>query len=201
MSTDNVMKDLVNQFAPRLRAQEAKLRCFDRQGVQVEGWLKGELLCFLERQRTQGRVEKFEREAKIDPTKSRGRRIDFWICVQDGRRSSTCWLEIKHWALKQKGKVYKPDWYLAYKQQPGIYPDAHKLSSLPTGAKYVLVLMTANSWMEYPESWDKGIGQFNKKFKPLRLRPLTDPSQFSKSYCLGLFRVIGKSPHHRNRRN
>ena len=47
MSTVKYIQDMVTRFRVILDAHDKHLECFCRYGVQVEGWLKGELLNFL----------------------------------------------------------------------------------------------------------------------------------------------------------
>ena len=51
---------------------------------------------------------------------------------------------------------------------------------------------TGNPEYEENGDWSKGMDRFNKKFTPLQIRSLTDPSKFPQSYFLGLLEVIGE---------
>ena len=71
------------------------LRCFCDRGVQVEGWFKGEMLAFLERERAD-----FDREVKIGPDR---KKIDFQVTLL----SEPARIELKHWLIgNQKGMSY-----------------------------------------------------------------------------------------------
>ena len=59
------MKTLVSRLAEYLRRSEQQLRCFHKYESQVEGWFKGELLCFLDREKRAGRLHDFSRERQV----------------------------------------------------------------------------------------------------------------------------------------
>jgi hypothetical protein len=185
MKTDEFMTQLVVRFSRQLRRQQSKLRCFHQQGVQLESWLKGELLYFLDREKTSGHLWDFDREVPVDLTHKK-KKVDLVVYPYNRRKSSTCWIEIKHWVLQQKGESYKPIWYLGYKNSVGIWPDADALRQIPNGSKFILALMTANPGTS---DWGEGIQRFNEKWGPLSLRSLTDPSRFPSSFHVGLLRL------------
>jgi len=54
---DGEMENLVSRFAEYLRTSEQQLRCFPKYESQLEGWFKGELLYFLDREKSEGRTE------------------------------------------------------------------------------------------------------------------------------------------------
>ena len=185
MNTDDFMTQLVVRFSRQLQRQQGKLRCFHQQGVQLEGWLKGELLYFLDGEKANGRIWDFDREVRID-LEGRRKRIDLLVFPKSQHKSSACWIETKHWLLEQKGDVYRPIFYFSDKSSVGIWPDADALRQIPEGSKFILTLMTANPG---PNDWAKGVEKFNEKFGPLSLRNLTHPSQFPISFHIGLLRL------------
>jgi hypothetical protein len=68
----------------------------------------------------------------------------------------------------------------------GIKPDVEKLSEIQKDVKFILVLATANPGVS---DWSTGINKFNRKFSPLHLESLTDPSKFPDSFFLGLLKI------------
>ncbi len=73
-----MMINLIERFKAHLQAREDALRCFCDRGVQVEGWFKGEMLVFLEKEIANDRVQDFDREVRINPD---GERVDFLVAV------------------------------------------------------------------------------------------------------------------------
>jgi len=57
--SDKEVLDPVLAFCSALETREVQLRSFCRHGVQVEGWLKGELLGFLDERKRQGKTTDF----------------------------------------------------------------------------------------------------------------------------------------------
>ena len=45
------LKELISAFKKDLDSKHEQLNCFCKHGVQLEGWLKGELIYFLEKQK------------------------------------------------------------------------------------------------------------------------------------------------------
>jgi hypothetical protein len=117
------MINVVTRFKEHLRTREDGLRCFCTQGVQVEGWFKGEMLAFLCKEGAD-----FDREVKIGPDK---KKIDFQVTLL----SQPARIELKHWLVgKQKGMSYDARWYFKQgRNAPGIQNDFDKLSAISTG--------------------------------------------------------------------
>jgi hypothetical protein len=172
----------MNQLVPHLRLHfdvlEDRLLCFAMQGIQTEGWFKGEMLVLLERLAQQQVIHSFDREV----SHLRGR-IDFRV---DSTQRN--WVELKHWLIgKQKGTSYAPSFYFRDPTSVGIVADVRKLATCPHGdPRWLLILMSANPGVD---GWKRGIEGFNEKFHPFRIQSYTDPSQFPPSYFLGLLDV------------
>lgn len=177
MVNETRMTDLVKGFQRALDTRRDILECFSSYGVQLEGWLKGELLYFLDVEKTGGRLHAFDREVSFGQGR---RKIDIKITYEDG---VCAWVELKHWLIgNQKGYKYDAGFYLRDSSPVGIKPDVEKLK-LASGLKYMLILATANPGAE---GWFSGVEQFNRKFAPLRVSPMTDPSDFPAQYFLGI---------------
>ena len=160
-----------------LDTRQEILECFCAYGVQLEGWLKGELLYFLDIEKTAGRLNDFDREASFGQGR---RRVDIKITEEDGLAT---WVELKHWLIGyQRGYKYDAGFYFRDPSSVGIKPDVEKLM-LAHGRKYLLTLMTANPGVE---GWFGGLEVFNRKFAPLRVSPMTDPADYPAHYFLGL---------------
>ena len=177
MGNGTQMTGLVKRFREVLDTRREILECFCTYGVQLEGWLKGELLYFLDTEKAGGLLHDFDREVNF----GRGRRkIDIKITDQDGLAT---WVELKHWLIGyQRGTRYDAGFYLRDSSSVGVKPDIEKLE-LASGSKYVLSLMTANPGAE---GWFAGLEAFNRKFAPLHVSPMTDPAEFPSHYFLGL---------------
>lgn len=178
------LKDLVVRFKEVLDSKDETLDCFCKYGVQVEGWLKGELLCFLHNEKDVGRVAHFDREVSMGI----GRKgADFMVKMSTSSGALEAWIELKHWLIGyQRGTQYNAQFYFGDRSSVGIKPDAEKLSEISNGSKFFLVLTTANCGIS---DWSAGVDKFNRKFSPLYLESLTTPADFPSSYYLGLLEV------------
>ena len=71
MRTIDYMMDVVTRFRMVLDAHSEHMKLFDRHAIQVEGWLKGEVLHFFEAERTNGKLHNYwvecTPETKTDP--------------------------------------------------------------------------------------------------------------------------------------
>ena len=174
--SETQMIELVKRFQEVLDARPGILECLCNYGVQVEGWLKGELIYFLDTEKAGGRLYDFDREASFGQGKEK---IDIKITGENGL---VTWVELKHWLIgHQKGSKYNVGFYLLDSSN-GIKPDVEKLK-LTSGSKFVLILATANPGAK---DWFSGVEAFNRKFSPLRISPMTDPADFQTQYFLGL---------------
>ncbi len=181
---DNRIRVTIAQFYCAMAQHENHLKCFHDYGVQVEGWLKGEFLTFLEDEKKSGRIIDFDREVKsLDGRK----KVDFRIEIPSEADNTCVWLELKHWLIgKQKGVNYYASFYFGDPSAIGIISDVKKLAKVPDEGRYLLVLATANPGQD---EWQKGVSKFNKKFTPFFLEPLTYPRDFPDYYFLGLIKV------------
>lgn len=193
------MKTLVSRLAEYLRTREQHLRCFNIQGYesQVEGWFKGELLYFLDREKREGRLPDRKRENVVyfddDPMNAKkGTKclVDVVLQFDKTESSRVSWVELKHWIGCQKNTPYNPSSYFCQYNKS----DIKKLSKIPkSGDKFMLVLYTPKP---NPKKWNDGVNNFNKKFsKNLQcsLKPLTEPDDYPDYFFLGLLRVSKKT--------
>ena len=177
MGNETQMTELVRRFQDILDTRRDILECFCNYGVQLEGWLKGELLYFLDTEKASGRLHDFDREVSFGQGK---RRID--IKITDESALAT-WVELKHCLIgRQRRAKYGAGFYFGDPSSNGIKRDVEKLK-LAHGHKYVLTLTTANPGAE---GWFRGVEQFNRKFTPLRISSMTSPAEFPAQYFLGL---------------
>jgi len=187
MTLERRLRDLVARFSREVLDNHVKhLECFCQHGVQVEGWLKGELLCFLDNEKAEGRISDFGREVPVGGSR---KRVDFRIKIATTSGAlEEAWVELKHWLIGyQAGSQYNASFYFGDPSSVGIRQDVKKLRGLPPSkGKFVLILATANPGAA---EWAAGVDKFNRKFAPPRLKSLTDPAEFPNSYFLGLLRV------------
>ena len=177
MGSETQMVELVRRFQEALDARRDILECFCNHGVQLEGWLKGELLYFLDAEKAGGRLYDFDREVSFGQGR---KRIDVKITGEHGLAT---WVEVKHWLIGyQRGYRYDAGFYLRDSSSVGIKPDVEKLK-LTSGSKFLLILATANPGSK---DWYCGVEAFDRKFSPLRISPMTDPADFPAQYFLGL---------------
>lgn len=185
MTVEKNIITLVSQFGEHLISKADQLGCFHRQGVQIEGWLKGEILYFLESQLGSGLLAGFDREVRV-PLRNKQKRVDIRLDVTDGASASIVWVELKHRTLEQKGTTYNPEFYFGDASSVGIRPDVEALTQLEATYRYVLILMTANP---REANWRAGVDKFNSKFEPLALTDLISPERYPDYFHLGLLRV------------
>ena len=184
MSTETYVKDIVTRFRKILDAHDKHLECFCHYGVQVEGWLKGELLYFLDSEKTDGRLVAIDREVLCGVGR---KKVDCRLVLPSGIIAHTVWVELKHWHIgKQGNDLWQAHNYFS-DTSIGIFSDVEKLSTIIDGDKYILILATKNPGHE---DWSKGIDKFNKKFEPLQVRSCTETSDFPQSYYIGVLEVI-----------
>lgn len=186
MDSNNQLQNIVLHFRRIMESHQKHLEHFCDHGVQLEGWLKGEFLCFLEDYKSMGRMVNFDREVRFGGSK---RKIDFCLEIPGAILSSYVWIELKHWLIGfQKGYKLNPIFYFTDPSSVGIKPDVDKLMSIKEGDRYLLILCTANPGTE---EWLRGVTKFNDKFTNSRIESLTNPAEFPRSYFLGLLRVLG----------
>ena len=179
MDTKTHMVELIARLKIRMDARRDTMVSFSKYGVQVEGWLKGELLSFLDTEKAEGKLLDFDREVTVQR-----RKIDIKLQFAD---SASAWVELKHWLIGQQKKAYwDVPYYFGDKTTNGIEPDVLKLKLTTTGDKYVLILATAGTTAE---KWSEGVARFNKKFSSLCVSSLTDPRDYTAEYFLGLLAV------------
>ncbi|MFC1846379.1 hypothetical protein ACFLYM_03055 [Chloroflexota bacterium] len=182
MNTLNDISDIVLILKEIMNKREDYLRCFCSKGVQVEGWFKAELLCLLAKLELTRQIQGFDREVAFSSGKTR---VDFRIELSAATPS--IWLEIKHWLIGyQKSYKYNSRFYFGDRSSVGIKPDVDRLNQIVHGNKFLLILATSNPG---EEEWIKGTNTFNEKFGPLKLVPLTNPSEFPTFYFLGLLAI------------
>lgn len=183
-SPEEFPKDLVIRFKEVLKSKEDILECFCKYEVQLEGWLKGELLYFLHREKDAGRISHFDREVPMGMGR---KRVDFKVGMAANSGGLEAWIELKHWLIgDQKGIPYNAQFYFGDPSSVGIKSDAEKLNAIADGSKFLLVLTTANCGIS---DWLAGVDKFNRKFSSFYLESLTSPFDFPSSFYLGLLKL------------
>ena len=130
MNIDEHMMAFVRRFGEVLDGDLGRLRCFHIYGVQVEGWLKGELLYFLDNEKKKGTVVDLDREVRI-VLGNKGKRVDLRVSLEVQGEREDAWIELKHWLLEQKGTTYRPQFYFRTTDVTGIV-------TLPKGVEMVM---------------------------------------------------------------
>ena len=180
------MKTLVSRFAEYIRRSEQQLQCFPEYKIRVEGWFKGELICFLYREKREGRLHDFRKEESGDDESRK--RTD--IVLQFGKSSPVSWVELKHWHIGTPNDAdFGCRWYFTIaNHDSGVNCNVRRLLKIPNGDKFMLVLLTANPGSK---KWNSGVKAFNTntKFSPLSVRSLTNPDDYPDYFFLGLLHV------------
>jgi hypothetical protein len=183
-----MMINLIDRFKVHLQAREDALRCFCDRASQVEGWFKGEMFVFLQKEMANNHeriVQNFDREVKID-----GKRVDFSVRF-DSHSSAPVWIELKHWLIgRQKAGSYNAGWYFRDRRANGsIERDVNKLSAIVNGEKYVMIAATAAPTQD---DWQSGLAVFNRRLTENgrgMIQCLTDVNTYPTCFFLGLLRV------------
>lgn len=185
MSIDNNIIKILLKLKNFFNIKKEILTCFCNQGVQLEGWFKGELLNFLSNSKESKEIYDFDREIKSPVS---NQKIDFKLELKTDSKNEVLWLEIKHWLIGyQKGYKYNANFYFGDPTSVGIKKDVEKLSVIKSDNKYILILATANPG---GEAWFNGVQKFNNKFSNFHIESLTDPNEFENFYFLGLLKII-----------
>jgi hypothetical protein len=167
-----------------LDEHQRQFECFDKYAIQVEGWLKGEIVHVFDSEVNAKKLDYFAPEADY-PFPGR-KKVDCKLILN----GTPVWIELKHFQVGwQDEERWKASDYFVDKKY-GIYNDVDKLSKIDNGGKYILILATKNPRCDELGNWEKGINKFNEKFAPLRIRSHTMPSDFPDSYFLGLLEVV-----------
>jgi len=188
---DKEMILLVSRFAEYLRMREQQLRCFHKYELQVEGWFKGEMLCFLDQEKQAGRLPDFKLEKKLYVhVGDKRKRISVDIALQF--ESGSRWVELKHWHIgTQNNQYYGSDWYFktpAKHCNSCVECGVEQLIKIPeNGDKFMLVLLTKNP---ASKEWTAGVEAFNSSFPRLAVHSLTNPEDYPDCFFLGLLHVL-----------
>jgi hypothetical protein len=177
MPMEEYLKELVNRFKEKLSGEREVLECFHKYGVQVEGWLKGEFLWLLHREKMAQNLENFDRE--VSWVGGGRRKIDFTVT----KNEETAWIELKHFLIgEQQGTTYTARSYFRDTVN-GIRPTAEKLRNIPDGEKFILILYTKKP----EQGWENEVAIFNR-FPPLHLESLTNAEEYPDFYFLSLLK-------------
>ena len=185
MTTKDYLLSIITQFRLTLDSHERQLECFDRYAIQVEGWLKGELVCLFDSEKLAKRLDEFGVEVKCN---SGRKKVDLFLKLH----STAIWIELKHWQIGYQGedRWKASDYFGSGPKGIGIYDDVEKLSKIPDGDKYILILATKNPEYDEPGNWEKGLDKFNHKFAPLHINSYLNPSDFPPPYFVSLLEVV-----------
>ena len=179
MNNHSQMLEIVNGFKKVLELRKNVLQCLCNYGVQTEGWLKAELLYFLDTLKASGDLRDFDREVEFGQG---GKKIDIKLTDTN---DEDAWVELKHWLIgDQRGRRFGASFYFKDNEK-GIKSDVEKLKQI-SGNKYLIILTTANPGTD---AWFEGVKQFNDKFAPLNVTPLTEPKDYPMHYFSGLLSV------------
>jgi len=176
------MKTLVSRFGEYLRRSEQQLRCFHRCQSQVEGWFKGELLNFLDREKREVRLHDFGREESVN-----GGRIDIKLIFDES--SPPSWVELKHWIRTQNNTDwYHNNWYFKTANHSSCVKPVveNMLNICGDGDKFMLVLCTDKPDLR---DWTNGVEAFNNNGVNGHVESLTIPTDYPDYFFLGLLHV------------
>jgi len=176
------LRDIVHQIREHFELLQNRYTTFAKQGVQLEGWLKGEILVALDRLYERQVIKGFDREVPF-ATGSK-RKIDLTVDTFESRN----WVELKYWLVgKQRpGVRYGPMFYTGDKSPVGIFKDVEKLRSIKApGNLWLLILNVDNPG---PQEWAAGLKRFVDKFG-IPIKSCSNPAEYPPTYFLGLIQV------------
>lgn len=184
--TNAEIVDWALRLKKSLDSRQRVLECFCKYGVQVEGWFKGEILCFLDDEKVCGRIASFDREVVIESS-GKKKKVDLKMRIISYDVGAEVVIELKHWLIGyQKGTKYNANFYFRDPTSVGIRPDIESLSNVSGHDRFMLILCTANPSIE---DWMSGVTEFNRKFNPLHIESLNSPAEFPSFYFLGCLKV------------
>jgi hypothetical protein len=176
------MEQFVTELRTHFDALSGKLATFAMNGVQVEGWFKGEMLCALGRLKNDGCVIAYDREVRFEEFSRR--KIDLCVDTMSGRH----WIELKYWLIgNQKAVSYLPRNYFQDGTSVGIIADVQKLREVRgEGRCWLLICCAANPGQS---AWDAGVETFTSRFGSF-IRSSSDCACWPASHYLGLLEVV-----------
>jgi len=182
------MKTLVSRLAEYLRRSEQQLKSFHKYESQVEGWFKGELFCFLDREKRTGRLHGFEKERQVYYNDTQFILVDIVLQFDEPDNNPVSWVELKHWIGYQNETPYNPSSY--FMTTTCVKPVVERLLTIPENSdKFMLVPFTPNPGSK---GWNSGVEAFNTRFTSLSVCSLTNPDDYPEYFFLGLLHVCPK---------
>jgi len=200
MSTTDYMKDVVRRFSKTIDEHNTHMRLFADYHVQVESWLKGELLNFFEGEKNDGKLKCYRPEARAGDGK---KKVDYLLKLTNpaGRK---VWIELKHLLIGRQPSQ-KPmlgcqptqeppqgqEWHFTSycnTSPPGFYGDIMKLRDITEGDKYILFLATKKPDCE---NWSVGMHKLKERLKGcVHIESCTDCAPCPSTYFLGLLEIF-----------
>jgi hypothetical protein len=183
---EEYMIDLIPRLRSHFDPMQSRFKCFLNEGVQLEGWFKGEMLFVLDQIKSErGKANfDFDREVKFEKSGAK-KRIDIKITIC----GLTHWVELKYWLIgEQKGKngpvQYGPSFYFTDKYV-GIDKEIKALQQIPEDEVGWILILAVDC--PVPDKWKEAVEKSN--YGNI-LKPGSSPSEFRESgYFLGLLEV------------
>ena len=151
---------------------------FHTLAFQCEGWFKGELLTLMSELRNRHQIQDFAREVHHN-----NMRIDLEIVIADTIQH----IELKHWHIGRQGlNTWNAAGYFGDAEN-GIRHDVQKLTDIvSSGNRWVIVFATV---APDADDWNRGVSMFNRKFAPLKVTSIAQPTEIQRNYFCGLLKV------------
>jgi len=158
---------------------------FADEGVQIEGWFKGEMLVLLRRLKKEGLITGFHREQAIG---AGGRkRLDFVIDF-GGERVA---IELKAWLDGfQKGTRWCAHHYCTADTVTGIGPDLAKLEGSGFEGKLVLVFCYRNPGVD---GWRAALARLSESLPMYSLRSVTKPEDYPPQHFMAVLELVAEA--------
>lgn len=175
------MHTLIPHLRSHFDSLQDRLATFYQEGVQLEGWFKGEMLFTLDQLRKRKVLRDFDREVRFET--ARRRTIDLKVALPSGPN----WVELKYWLVgPQKGRRYDPLFYFQDHSSVGIIRDVKKLRSIQRdGHLWLLILSVTDPTLS---GWTLGFQRFREKFC-IDLATDCVPTEHGASHFLSLIRI------------
>lgn len=173
------MERIIEHIRKWFDGKREYFEAFARNDTRLESWFKGELVVLLEKLKTQGLIDDFEREPNL-PTDEGRKQIDFAVNIKGDRH----FCELKAMCISQALGTPRNLGFYFRDDHVGVVRDFKKLDQLEGGNKWVLAFI-------YPRpsegEWDGTIS-----FMPESLRHwkcVTEIGDYPEYMFIALWRV------------
>ena len=177
------MNRIITSIQQHFLGLEDRLRAFTKQGVQVEGWFKGEMLCLLDVLKQTKSIYNFDREVTYGQSR---RKADFGVQIRPREPMAAC--ELKAWLVgQQKGVEWGVTDFVRESASASIVGDLKKLKTWKKGKRFFCAFCYANPGQA---QWDLAMHSLRENYPQFRIRVHTSPHDFPDYFFIGLVELL-----------